>query len=199
MSDLNHELNEEIKKFQQVYNEMLIDERWQQSPFLKIIHAKMSILKEQLANLIENSDAQSIDINTPLSSKAPDDNFQKFFIYLYTAEGKKLDAWQRMVESLDKHYISRPIYENEFDAQYAAIHAPVFFNAGYVGVWVDKKFINTNSDTDDFKDKFGHTLISLKDRAIVLSRIDSFWNNYAQYSWTNSKLTFSKLVERLQK
>lgn len=199
MSDLNHELNEEIKKFQQVYNDMLADERWQQSPFLKIMHAKMSMLKEQLENLIDSSNPEITDLNTPSTFKQPDDNFQKIYIYLYTSDGKKLDAWQRVVENLDKHYISRPIYENEFDAQHAAIHAPVFFNAGYVGVWVDKKFINKNLDTDDFKDKFGHTLISLKDRAIDLSRIDSFWNNYVQYAWTNSKLTFSKLVERLQK
>lgn len=199
MSDLNHEFFEEIKKFQQIYSKMLVDERWQQSPFLKIMYAKLSKFNDELSELLDEPELSSVNVESPQSLSTLDDNFQKVFIYLYSADGKKLDAWQRVVENLDRQFVTRPIYENEIDVQDVVIQAPVLLNAGYVAVWVEKKYIIQSTEVDDLKDKFGRKLISLKDRAINLGRVEYFWNNYAQYSWQNSKLTFSKLAERLQK
>ena len=142
----------------------------------------------------ENVSPNLIKTQSPLN-----DNLQKIFIYLYTSDGKKMDSWQRVIANLDKQYISRPIYVDETDAQHAVFHAPITFNAGYVAVWVDKNGINWVSDEDQLKDKYGHTLLSLKDKAVQLDKIDYFWNNFVEYHWVKDKLIFSKQVERLQK
>lgn len=198
MSD--DKLKEQIFEFEKIYSEMLSDERWQESPFLKVMHAKLMKLKNQLSDYIDLVYSEEKPILNGHIEKHPETNdLQKIFIYLYTSDGKKIDSWQRLIANLDKQYISRPIYQDEVHAQHAVFHAPIFSNAGYVAVWVEKKFINSFSIDEMQKDKFGHPLVSLKDRAIQLEKIDYFWNNYAAYHQSNGKLIFSKHLERLQK
>ena len=50
MSD--DKLKEQIVKFEQIYNEMLSDERWYESPFLKVMHAKLTKLNHDLNDYI---------------------------------------------------------------------------------------------------------------------------------------------------
>lgn len=193
-------LREQINKFEATYNDLLSDNRWQQTPFLKVMHSKLTQLKNELTSIIESSGIQ--EKTTPKLEKVAlpeSEDFQKLFIYLYSSDGKKIDSWQRVVANIDKQFISRPIYLEEADVQHAVLHAPVTFNAGYVAIWVDKNFINIVLDEDKPKDKYGRELVSLKDNAIILEKIDYFWNNFVQYHWLKDKLIFSKQVERLQK
>lgn len=198
MSD--DKLKEQLCKFEQIYNDMLADERWQESPFLKVMQVKLTKLKNELSDFINVTyQDQKPSIRPNLSKNTTHSELQKVFIYLYTSDGKKVDSWERLISNLDKQYISRPIYFDEVHVQHAVFHAPVFSNAGYLAIWVEKKFLNSLLLEDLPKDKFGHPLLSLKDRAIQLEKIDYFWTNYSEYHRTNGKLIFSKHVERLQK
>jgi intracellular multiplication protein IcmQ len=189
-------LLEQLKKFQKIYDEMLGDENWANSPFLKIMHAKLTKLKFELDEVLNfDQPFETLDISPNQKGHFQENNFEKFYIYLYTTEGKKLDAWQRLVDNLERQYISRPIYCNEKDVQYAVFNAPVFHNAGYVAVWVEKKFIQIQDEL--IKDKFGNDLMVLKDRAISLDKIDYFWTNSTQYKWKDGKLVFFQSLARL--
>ena len=124
------------------------------------------------------------------------ENRQLVYISVYSAEGKNLDTWQRVLLNLPKQYVSRPIYAKEEDAQYAARNKGLATNEGYVAIWVEKNDILSNSDQlFDLKDKFNHSLITLKDRAIDIKNMDYFWVNSNQYILKNSRLIFSKSVD----
>jgi intracellular multiplication protein IcmQ len=188
-------LNDELKKFQELYDKILANQGWQNSPFLKIMHAKLMKLRQEMDLMLFEKPPNHLEIDSGSMVETEDKNIQRVYIYLYTSDGKKLDAWQRLLATLDKQYISRPIYRNEIDAQYAALNAPVFINAGYAAVWVKKDSILSTSE--DLKDKFEHDLMMLKDRSISLNKIDFFWCNYSKYLWKNEKLIFSEIAPRL--
>lgn len=191
-------LEDELKKFQETYNELLANEGWEKVPFLKIMHAKLLKLKLELDDLMGlTPETPSLQDHQSPQAELSSDNLLKLYIYLYTTEGKRLEAWQRLLANLDKQYISRPIYRNEVDAQYAVFNAPVMHNAGYVAVWVDKKFLLEAENGP--RDKFGHELLMLKDRAIDLAKIEYFWTNSSQYQWKLGKLNFLKIGTRLEK
>jgi len=190
-------LEDEVKKFYEYYNQILANEGWDKAPFLKIMHAKLLKLKLELDELVGFDSQLELERRGETSPQPISDGFIKLFIYLYTTEGKKVEAWQRLLANLDKQYISRPIYRHEADAQYAVFNAPVVHNAGYVAVWVEKKFLLEPEVGP--QDKFGHELLMLKDRAVDLTKIDYFWTNTSQYQWKLGKLIFSKLSTRLEK
>ncbi len=194
---------EYLQKFHDTYREMLSNEHWEDSPFMKILHAKLCKVIDEFDDLMgiqhTTNAEQVVDKSLERAAFFQSQDMQLIYIYLYTSEGKALDAWERVISNIAKQYISRPIYISEDDVQGAAQFSPILINAGYVGVWVKKSAIIVEDEAHQIKDKFGKRLISLKDRSIDLKNMEYFWNNYMLYEWKEGGLVFKKLVEKILK
>ena len=190
-----------VEEFHRIYEQMLADERWQQSNFLKIIHARLQKLSDELAEsahiAMTNKENNQVDDNQDHERVLKEQTMQLVYIHLYTSDGKELEAWERSISHIHRQFVSRSIYSNESHAQSAAQASPIFINAGYVAVWVEKSFIFPAEDGRKLKDKLGNPVILLKDRAIYLQNIEFFWNNYTHYTWKHQKLCFSKHVQKI--
>lgn len=190
---------EDVQKVQETMTALLSEGDWEQANFLKImreelqnIYTTFNALAEQVyAESVTNIDVKYDNLNFDKS------NHQLVYINLYSAEGENLDSWQRIVTNLPKQFITRAIYENEIDAQDALKMAPVFTNAAYVAVWVDKHSIISLDISQTQIDKSGHRLLTLKDRAVLLNKIEFFWHNMAKYHWIENGFDFIGSVDGL--
>lgn len=203
MNETEKLYQEQLNKYYYIFTQILANENWQSTPLLKLYHGKLSQLVEEFAtsaNILGNN--LQVEENKPEEDRAAffkSKNMQLVYIYLYTSDGKSLEAWARLVHNLPRNYISRAIYEDEYDAQSAALITPVLFNAGYAAVWVDKNLINAPNEGEELKDKLGKPLLSLKDKAVNLQNLEYFWNNFMIYNWNNGALQFSKIAEKIIK
>ncbi len=182
---------------------MLSNEHWEDSPFMKVLHAKLCKVIGDFDDLIGIShltqNEQVVDKGLERAALFQSQDMQLVYIYLYTSEGKAVDAWERVISNIAKQYISRPIYISEEDVQGAAQFSPILLNAGYVAVWVKKSAIIVEDEAHQIKDKLGKRLITLKDRSVDLKNMEFFWNNYMLYEWKDGALVFKKLVEKILK
>lgn len=178
---------EEVKAFQQLIKECLELPDWQQSNYLKLMHGRLEKVAKDLQEAIDeasgNKSKQTVTVVRDRS------NDQLVYVSIYSAFGRSMEAWERVVMNLPKQYVSRPIYLSEKDAQYAARFKGIPQNEAYVAIWVKKTDI-INLGT--LKDKFDRLLITLKDRAISLENIDFFWNASIRYVWQNNHLIRDK-------
>lgn len=194
---------EYLQKFHDTYREMLSNEHWEDSPFMKVLHAKLSKVIAEFDEIIGVSSSEKIEqvVDDSLEREANylSQDMRLVYIYLYTSEGKTLAAWERVISNISKQYVSRPIYLVEDDVQGAAQFSPILINAGYIAVWVKSSAIIVEDEAHQIKDKFGKRLITLKDRSVDIKNIEYFWNNYMLYQWKESGLVFKKLVEKILK
>jgi intracellular multiplication protein IcmQ len=204
MNETDKLYQEYLSKFYILFKQMLANENWQSTPLLKLYHSKLAKLAEEYA-----ASAHILENNAPVEVSKPEEdrhaifqakNMQLVYIYLYTSDGKSLDAWGRLVYNLPRNYISRPIYEDEYDVQSAALITPILSNAGYAAVWVDKDaIIRLTEEGEEIKDKLGRPLLTLKDKAVNMQNMEFFWNNFMLYDWKNGALKFSKNAEKIIK
>jgi len=188
---------EEVQKVQDIMNQLLAEKDWEQATYLKIlreelqkIYSAFNVLASQVYSQVnDEAQAQAELLNFDKT------NFKLVYISVYSSEGVNLDSWQRILSNLPKQFITRAIYENEYDAQDAIKLAPVFANAAYVAIWVDKNLILSPEDFPPQFDKIGHQLINLRDRAVQLNKIEYFWNNMSKYRWINEGFDFIETVK----
>jgi intracellular multiplication protein IcmQ len=183
---------EQAQIIQEALHRLANSSNFSHSTFLKIVQQQIQKVSDEFDKTVEevyfSEEKKDQQVVT-------DPNKQTVFISVYCSEGSKIDAWQRVILNLPKQYISRPIYLREQDAQKAAKAKPQFLNEAYVAVLVDKKNIfAADSDLFNLQDKFGHQLLTLKDRSVELSNIVFFWHNSKQYAFKNNILSFVKTV-----
>jgi intracellular multiplication protein IcmQ len=190
---------EEVQKVQEIMNQLLGENEWEQATYLKILREELQkiytafnlLASQAYAQVNEEAEAQTHILNFDKT------NYKLVYISVYSSEGENLDSWQRILFNLPKQFITRAIYENEYDAQDAIKLAPVFVNAAYVAIWVDKNLILSSEDYPPQFDKMGHQLINLRDRAVQLNKIEFFWNNMSKYRWVNNGFDFIETVKEM--
>lgn len=183
---------EEVELIQQTIKECLELPEWQRSNYLKLMHGRLEKIANDLQDSINHLTASNSDsIQTEVRDHSDE---QLVFISLYSAFGKSIEAWERVVMNLPKQYVSRSVYLNEKDAQYAARYKGLLQNEAYISIWVKKaNVINTGI----LKDKFSRLLITLKDRAVILENIEYFWNASVRYKWQKNHLIRDRQVTDL--
>ena len=183
---------DEVEIIQQLIKECLDLPEWQQSNYLKLMHGRLEKVAKDLQEAIDEASGRSDDNTTPTAREHPDE--QLIYISIYSAFGRSIEAWDRVVINLPKQYVSRSVYLNEKDAQYAARFKGLPQNEAYIAVWVKKTdIINTAA----LKDKFDRALITLKDRAIRLENIEYVWSSSILFKWQNNHLVRDKEVPDL--
>lgn len=184
---------EQAKTIQDALHRLVNSTHFSNSSFLKLIHQQIKLLSDEFDTTMQEVYFSKVEKTEHMQKN----NTGKELVYIsiYCSDGQNLSAWQRVIENLAKQYISRPIYLHEPDVQQAVKGKLQLMNEGYVAIYVDSKAIQT---TDDplltMKDKWGHSLLSLKDKAIDLKNFEFFWHNSKQYLLSSQGLIFFKDV-----
>jgi len=183
---------EEVETIQKMLQECLSLPEWQKSNYLKLTHQRLEEVSKELQEAIDRVTQQNTKIIQETSTEHP--NQQLVYISIYSAIGKNIEAWERVLMNLPRQYVSRPTYLNERDAQYAARFKGNLQNEAYVAVWVNQSDIIQDLG---LKDKFDRPLIGLKDRAVSLKNIEYLWNSSMLFKWTNNHLLMDRQVPDL--
>jgi intracellular multiplication protein IcmQ len=183
---------DEVEAIQKMLQECLDLPDWQKTNYLKLTHERLNSVSQELQEVIDRVNNQNT-INTQ-EIRVEHPNQELVYVSIYSAVGKNLEAWERVILNLPRQYVSRPTYLNETDAQYAARFKGNLQNEAYVAIWVNKSDIISNIGV---KDKFDRPLISLKDRAVSLKNIEYIWNSSVIYKWKNDHLVMDKQVPNL--
>ncbi|NBX84538.1 MAG: Dot/Icm secretion system protein IcmQ [Gammaproteobacteria bacterium] len=188
---------EEVQKVQDIMNQLLAEKDWEQATYLKILREELQKIYttfNELAGQVYSQVSEEAQAQAQLLNFDKTD-YKLVYISVYSSEGVNLDAWQRIIINLPKQFITRAIYENEYDVQDAIKMAPIFANAAYVAIWVEKNLILSSEDFPPQFDKLGNQLINLRDRAVQLNKIDFFWNNMSKYRWINDGFDFIETIK----
>ncbi len=148
---------------------------WEKSNFLRVIGKNLQEIRTNLA-----SQVASLDNQTALTAAIQEKNRtaratqREVFVSLYSTEGANLQVWERILASLPRQMISRPIYENERDIENLIKAKENRINEAYVSIYVEHEDILTVPTDKTPVDKLGKPLLSLKDRCINVNNINRF-------------------------
>jgi intracellular multiplication protein IcmQ len=181
---------QQIQEIVKALDEAIADGPWDSSNFLKAIGKKLGDVREKLISYLQE---QGID-SEALTFKAMNKmvlraNQQEVYVSVYSADGRVLSTWERILANLPRQIISRPIYAEEADVQAALKHKENKENEGYVVIYINASDILTLPEDKTPKDKFGKSLLTLKDKAIRLEDVVKFVHISGSYNYQNGRLT----------
>lgn len=183
---------EQAKTIQDALHHLVASPHFSNSTFLRLLHQQIQNLSEEFDRTMQ--EVYSLQEETSEQEKKDYTNKELIYISIYCFDGRNLASWKRVIENLPRQYISRPIYLKERDVQKAVKAKPQLMNEGYIAIYVEKQAINQPDQSFLPADKWGHTLLSLKDRAIDLQNVEFFWHDSKHYLLTSQGLKFFRDV-----
>jgi len=169
---------------------------WDDSNFLKLIGKNLRDIRDKFNNQVNAPEHEKVQLETKLRNKeAAWVGQQQIFVALYSADGNNLSSWERILMNLPRQMISRPIYSNEEDIQAIIRTKENKINEAYVAIYVKQSDILTLSVDKTPVDKLGKSLLSLKDKALVLDNIVRFIHLKSSYRYHYGKLIKDKPSE----
>ena len=165
----------------------IADGDWEGSLFFQNIGKKLQEVRDHVAHKLDEEEKaeHSENLATLPETKAGQ---QKIYISLYQADGNNLDRWQNTVKALGKHNISRPVYVEEEHIRSMIRAKTDAKREAYVVAHVTETCILPPHPGVPTEDKFGHQLLSLKERSIELNNILEFVHCDVRYRLAEGKL-----------
>ncbi|WP_419420330.1 Dot/Icm secretion system protein IcmQ [Legionella sp. D16C41] len=188
----NHLTDDQIKAILQILEDAIKGGPWDASNFLKVIGKTLQDYHNELTRLYNESKAIK-DQSGYGAGRALNENQQEVFISLYTSDGGNIQAWERILFNLPKQIISRPIYAQEEDVKNLIKSKENKINEAYVSIWVDKDTILNLPPDKAPRDRFGKSLLTLKDRSIDLNNIDYFAHLSGTYRYQRGRLIMANI------
>lgn len=108
------------------------------------------------------------------------------YISLYQSESDRLDRWLATIRMLVGHGVSRPVYASEEEIQHM-IREKQSRSDAYVSIWIKKTDI-IPSVAAPLKDRWGYTLLTLREGSIQLENIIAFFHGSNEYYLTDQGL-----------
>lgn len=163
---------------------------WEESNFLRVIGKN---LQEIRSNFLTQINKSEVDIKGKQSSysnrSVPLKNGQQeVFIALYSTEGNNLQSWERILSNLPHQMVSRPVYANEEDVIGLIKSKENKITEAYVAVYINQMAILPMAPDKILRDKFGKSLLSLKDRSLSLENINRFVHLSNNYRYVKGRL-----------
>jgi len=165
-----------IKK---ILDEVIAHGPWQANLFLQGIKKKLEELRVQFTadvglDQIENGSSSLLNDNSS--------HVREVYISLYQSQGNNMQKWEKVIASLTRHSIGRPVYENEDDAKTGSHVTNKNHNHAYLVVKVDANAVLPNSpDTQPRIDRDGRRLVLLREGAIDLRSVVRLVHSTGQY------------------
>ncbi len=177
-----------LKKILETLDGAIASGPWTQSNFLKSIEQDLKNLREKIVAYddVPHHDALLHSDDVILSQQLTGE--QDVFIGLYCSDGSNLASWEKIINNLPKHVVSRPVYEHEESMKQIIRMKENKKNEAYVGVMIKKSDIIALDVNKVPMDKLGQPLLTIKDSAIHLENIKFFVYNSVKYNFKQGKL-----------
>lgn len=111
------------------------------------------------------------------------------FVSLYNLDGASIPKWEKILQSLDKQVVTRPIYATEQAVRMSIRAKTVRKNDAYAAFYLNKTDILTPKDGKAPLDRQGNSLLILKDMALKLENITRFCHESGVYLFRNNTLS----------
>jgi intracellular multiplication protein IcmQ len=198
MSDFN-EQKKKCLEFLKLFNEILEKPSWHENVYLKAVHKKLLLIRDEFKNdadLSESDLTRFATDNDPSHSfvKVQRQGFQEVYIVLYNAQGTELSKWESLLNSIERQAVNRPSYAIEDYAKAMMRNTAHPFNEAYVAIDVPQEDILASSTRAD---RYGQALITLEDGAIKIENIQRFVHKSGIYQLQNKKLLWLRDAENL--
>jgi intracellular multiplication protein IcmQ len=147
-------------------------------------------IRDNFAKLIGQGKDLSELTNNALSAsqEALRASQQQIFIALYSSEGSNLQSWERILANLPRQLISRPIYTDEESVQSLIRSKENKVNEAYVVAYISQADILNLAAEKIPIDKFGKSLLSIKDRSLSLDNVTRFVHLSGTYRYLKGRL-----------
>jgi intracellular multiplication protein IcmQ len=183
----NNLSEQKVQKILNALDEAIQKGPWEETNFLRAIGKNLHNIQAELREYLESEQPTSKIME--LTKKASlGQGQQEVFISLYSASGRQIPSWERILANLPRHTVSRPIYTDEADAKYLLKHKENKENEAYVGVYIQSEDILSVSEDKIPRDKMGKELIMLKSNAITLENMTRFVHVSGEYSYVHGRL-----------
>lgn len=177
-------------------NDAIENGPWEESNFLRVIGKNLREIREGFLSQSGNSSQEKSKTESNLATRvALRSGQQEIFVALYSSEGNVLQSWERIVANLPRQIISRPIYADEEDIRFLIKSKENKINEAYVGIYINQSDILELAEDKIPTDKFGKSLITLKDRAINLININRFVHQTGVYTYSKGRLIKNPVSE----
>lgn len=175
---------------------------WDKSIFLGTIGKKLKDIRFNFKNRLRfldpgfeetNNDESSVSIaantNTTTAIPQPTADQVEAFVSLYNLDGASIQKWEKILQSLDKQVVTRPIYTTEQAARMAIRAKTVRKNDAYAAFYLNKSNIIAPKDGKPPTDRLGNPLLILKDTALKLENITRFCHESGVYLFRSNTLS----------
>ena len=183
-----HMTEEQSKVILKALDEAIETGPWEQSTYLRVIGKSLKKIRDDFFNEVSSlfTDAAKSDANL-LNRVAMRSGQQEVYISLYASNGDSLASWERVVANLPRQVISRPIYADEEDVRQLIRLKENKLNEAYVAVFVDTDAILAVAPDKIQKDRYGKSLLLLKDKVINLDNISRFVHHTGIYQYSKGR------------
>lgn len=189
-------MTEKLTKDQKVGIVQALDEAldkapWAASTFLSIIGKKLRLLRDEVAESIEDNVDEAKNRSSQSSRKLEagrSGQMKMLYVSVYAFDGSNIQSWERILQHLPNQVISRPVYENEEDVIASIRSKNNRMNEAYVAIYVDPQYILAQPPEKISIDRLGKPLLLLKDKAINLDNVDVFVHQTGTYRFVSGRL-----------
>jgi intracellular multiplication protein IcmQ len=174
---------------------------WDKSIFLGTIGKKLKEIRFNFKNRLRFLDPGFDETNTaalpaPTATNnvaaaipQPAENQMEAYVSLYNVDGGNMSKWEKILLSLDKQIVTRPVYATEQAARASIRAKTARKNDAYAAFYLTKTDIIPPKDGKAPLDRLGNPLLILKDTALKLTNITRFCHESGIYLFRNNSLS----------
>lgn len=200
--DNNEEQRKKARHLLKKLDETIEKGPWDKSIFLGVIGKKLKDIRFNFKNRLRFLDPSFEEAEeTPEASaaaaaavmaeqRAPaklEEGYVAAFVALYNADGASLPKWEKILVSLDKQVVTRPVYGSENAIRAVMRSKTTRYNDAYAAFFVKKEDIVEPAGASPL-DRLGNPLLILQDSALKVSNITRFHHTSGVYQFRNNTL-----------
>lgn len=168
-------------------NHVMAAGNWEESLFLrntlkplKEIRAQAVTLRQQAMATAGSEEKYKL---RPLSEEE-----MLVYISIFQSVGDDLAGWALQIASLRSHLLGRPVYTNEVDVRKVLRQKLLTDSEAYVVVAIKRTDIEDSIHQFDRVDRYGNSLLTLKETAVKTTNIFEFVHHNKRYFYKSGKL-----------
>jgi Dot/Icm secretion system protein IcmQ len=174
-----------------ILDKLLTTGDWETSLFLRKAKERLSELRDEAKNLVEQ---QNTDRKAGAKKESLAAGIIKVYISLYQVDGTNLQAWLQTLKNLTLYNVTRPTYLSEQHVRELISSKVDMQRHAYVEVLVHESDIIPMESVP--VDTLGHELLILKEGVIQLQNIVAFIHaNKKRYALKDSNLVYEGEVD----
>lgn len=181
--------DEQCQAILNILNETIDTGPWDKSSFLGVVGKNLHQIREAFSTETgAPTEAQQRAESRLASKSAREVGMMEIYVSLYSSTGGDIFSWERILASLPRQIISRPIYSKEEDIRNAIRTKENTVNEAYAAILIHPDDILPVPSDKVAKDRHGIELLSLKDRSIQLEFVNRFVHQNVNYVYERGHL-----------